>query len=168
MPLRVCHSVTAVASLIGGALLLASCTSPNSVYHQPVRESDRASLAALTPDARATVDRVTAGGNIDQIDKETEKGRDVYDVEATVQGKHVEYTIAIDGVILGTETSIDFAELPPPVRSAAEKYFAGVNGLRPSKAVEDGQVSYEIEGGKNGKPVTATFDPEGQLIGEEK
>ena len=83
--------------------------------------------------------------------------------EATVGGKHVEYTIAeADGAILGTETSVEFSQLPEPVRAAAQKYFGSTSGLKASKGFEDGKISYEIEGAKNGKTVEATFDPNGK------
>ena len=114
------------------------------------QESTRVSLSQLSSPARATVQKLTAGGQID-------------DVEATVGGKHVEYTIAeADGAVLGTETSIEFSQLPEPVRMAAQKYFGGSTGLKAMKGVEDGKTSYEIEGPKNGKTVEVTFDPNGK------
>jgi len=126
------------------------------------------SLEELTPPARAAVEKLTAGGNIEKIDQETEKGRVIYDVEATVGGKHVEYTITTDGTVAGTETAIEFSALPEGVRKAAQKYFGGPAGLKPSKCVEDGQTTYEIEGNKEGKTVAVTFDPDGEMLEEEQ
>ena len=123
----------------------------------------RVSLSQLSPPARAVVQKLTAGGEIEKIDREIEKGKPIYDVEATVGGKHVEYTIAeADGAILGTETSIEFSQLPEPVRAAAQRYFGSTSGLKASKGFEDGKISYEIEGAKNGKTVEVTFDPNGK------
>ena len=127
------------------------------------QEGTRVSLSQLSSPARATVQKLTAGGQIEKIDREIEKGKPIYDVEATVGGKHVEYTIAeADGAVLGTETSIEFSQLPEPVRMAAQKYFGGSTGLKAMKGVEDGKTSYEIEGPKNGKTVEVTFDPNGK------
>jgi uncharacterized membrane protein YkoI len=123
------------------------------------------SLAQLSAPARATVERLTAGGQVDKLSKEVERGKNVYDVEATVGGKHVEYVIAeADGAVLGTETPIEFSELPEAVRAAAEKFFGKPTGLKAMKGVEYGETSYEIEGLKNGKTVEATFDPTGKQI----
>ena len=59
-------------------------------------------------------------------------------MEATVGGEHVEYLIAdADGAILGTEVSIELAQLPEPVRVAAEKYFGTTSGL---KAMKGGRI----------------------------
>jgi len=126
-------------------------------------KEQRVTLAEVSAPARATVEKVTAGGKVDQIDKEVERGKVVYDVEATVGGKHVEYLIAdADGEVLGTEVSIPYGEVPEPVRAVAEKYFDSTNGLTAMKGVEYGETHYEIEGLKNGKKVEATFDPSGK------
>src|SRR5215831_12730657 len=64
----------------------------------------RVTVAELSPAARTTVERVTAGGTVDRIDKEIERGKLVYDVEATLGGRHLEFLIAdADGAVLGTE-----------------------------------------------------------------
>src|SRR2546421_5355975 len=140
------------ATLAGGvAGLVASCASMKS------GKETRVTIGQLSAPARATVEKMTAGGQVDKIDKEVERGKVVYDVEATVGGKHVEYLIAdSNGEVLGTETSIDFNELPPPVRAAAEKYFGTASGLKAMKGMEYGETHYEIEGNKNGKVVEVT------------
>ena len=120
-------------------------------------------LAQLSAPARATVERVTAGGKIGQMTKEVERGKTVYDVEATVDGKHLEFLIAdADGAVLGTEVPIAYADLPEAVRTAAEKYFGSATDLKAMKGVEFGETTYEIEGPKDGKMVETTFDPEGR------
>ncbi len=123
----------------------------------------RVTIDQLSAPARATVEKVTAGGTVDQITREKEKGKIVYDVEATVGGRHLEFLIAdADGTVLGTEVPVEFSELPEPVRAAAEKYFGTTSGLTAMKGVEYGETSYEIEGTRDGKKVEVTFDPNGK------
>ena len=69
---------------------------------------------------------------------------------------------ASDGAVLGTENSIEFSQVPEPVRAAAEKYFGTASGLKAMKGEEYGETHYEIEGTKNGKTVEVTFDPMGK------
>jgi hypothetical protein len=89
----------------------------------------------------------------------------VYDAEASVGGKHVEYLIADStGEILGTETEIQFSQLPEPVRIAAEKCFHTTTGLKAMKGVEYGETHYEIEGARNGQTTEVTFDPLGKVV----
>jgi len=125
----------------------------------------RVTLGELPRAARATAEKVIADGQVEKITREIEKSKVVYDVEAIVAGKHMEFLIAdADGALLGTEATIEFAELPEAVRSAAEKYFGGRTGLKVMKGVEYGETSYEIEGIKNGKTVEVTFDPAGKRV----
>src|SRR5262249_12224845 len=127
--------------------------------------SVRVGIDQLSAAARSSVERVTAGGQVDQLDKEIERGKIVYDVEATVGDKHVELLIAdADGAELGTETGIDYSDLCAPVRAAAEGYFDSTSGLKAMKGIEYGETSYEIEGPKNGKTVEVTFTPTGKRV----
>jgi len=127
--------------------------------------SQRVSVSEMSAPARASAERVTAGGTIQKIDKERERGKLVYDVEATVGGKHAEFTIAdADGEVLGTETQIEFSELPEAVSAATEKFFGTTTGLTVMKCVEYGQTEYEIEGPKGSKKVEVTFNAAGKRI----
>ena len=145
---------------VGVAGLMAGCASTKSGTAQ---KEVRVSLAELSAPARAAVEKVTAGGKVDQIDKEIERGKTVYDVEATVGGKHVEFLIAdADGAVLGTEVPIEFNQLPEAVRAAAEKYFGSATGLKAMKGLEYGETHYEVEGKKGGKIAEVTFDPKGK------
>ena len=128
----------------------------------------RVVLADLPAPARAAVEKWLAGGTIKQIDKETEDGKVVYDVEATVNGKHAEADIVADGTVLSTEESVAFDSLPKAVRDAAEKYFGSAKDLNASKGIEKGKASYEIEGQKDNKKVTLNLDDTGKILDEEK
>src|SRR5205823_12073127 len=147
MQIQISRLITSL-TLIIGMLGLVGCAS------EKAGKEVRVSLPQLSPSARATLQKVTAGGTIDKIDREVERGRVVYDAEATVGGKHVEYLIAdSNGEVLGTEVSIDYNQLPAAVRAASEKYFRTSTGLKAMKGIEYGETHYEVEGAKNGKTV---------------
>ena len=123
----------------------------------------RVTLDQLSPQAKATVQREIKGGQVEKIDAETERGREVYDVEANVDGKHMEYLIAKDtGEVLGTEVPVPYASLPEPVRAAAEKHFGTNEGLTSMKCVEYGETKYEVEGMKSGKKSEISVDAMGK------
>ena len=135
---------------------VAGCASTQSGEHE-------VTLAQVSEPARATINKETAGGQIEKITKEVERGKTIYDVEATIGGKHVEYTIAdADGAVLDMEVPIPFDQLPEPVRIAAQNYFGSSTGLTVMKGLEDGKPHFEIEGLKNGKKVEVAFDAEGR------
>src|SRR3954463_11438170 len=48
-------------------------------------------LAQASEPARARISKEVGPGHVDKISKEVERGKTVYDVEATVDGKHMEY-----------------------------------------------------------------------------
>jgi uncharacterized membrane protein YkoI len=154
MQMQISRFRVALTLAAGVTVLAAGCAST---------KEQRISLAQMSAPARATVEKETVGGKVDDIVKEVENGKVVYDVEATVGGKHVEFLISdADGAILGTENQIEFSELPEPVRAAAEKYFGTSTGLTMMKGVEYGKTHYEVEGMKNGKKAEVTFDPTGK------
>ena len=165
---RISRSIVTFLMAAGLTALAAACASNKAGTEGKEDAVARISLAEMTAPARAAVEKLTVGGKVEKIDRETEKGKEIYDVEATVNGKHMEYAIAADGSVVGTETGISFGELPEAVQTAAVKYFGGATGLAPARVEEDGRTVYEIEGKKNGKKVAATFDPTGKLAGEEK
>lgn len=144
------------------ALAMVGCYSQQKDKSSSSEETPIAADQMSAP-AHATLVKMVAGGRVEKVTKETEHGVQVYDVEATVNGQHVEYLIAdADGKVLGTEFPIAFSELPEPVRMAAEKYFGTTQGLSAMKGEEYGQVQYEVEGMKDGKRAEVTFDPTGK------
>ena len=165
---RMSRAITTLFITAGLTALVAACATNQAGKESKEEASDHVTLAQLTAPAQATVAKLIAGGKVDKIDKEVEKGQTVYDVEATVTGKHMEYTITTDGAVVGTETGIAFNELPEAVQTAAESYFGGRTGLDPARVEEDGKIAYEIEGRKDGKKVAVTFDATGKTAGEEK
>jgi uncharacterized membrane protein YkoI len=126
------------------------------------------SLSDLPAPARATIDRLTAGGNIKKLEKEEQDGKVIYDVEANVKGKDVEYDVASDGKVLTAEESVPYASLPAAVQAAAMKYFGFTKGLIASKEVENGKTFYEVEGKKSGSTIALKLTETGKVVEEEK
>ena len=54
----------------------------------------------LPAPVRATVDRETKGGQITDIERDTERGKTIYEVEFVLDGKEYELDIAEDGKLL--------------------------------------------------------------------
>ncbi len=125
-------------------------------------------LADMPAPARAAVEKWLAGGTIQKITKEDEDGKVIYDVEATVKGKHAEADIAADGTVLTTEEEVAYDSLPRAVRDVVEKYFGSAKGLNASKEIEKDKASYEVEGHKDNKKVTLKLNDTGTITEEEK
>jgi uncharacterized membrane protein YkoI len=130
--------------------------------------AQQVSLSQVPEPARGVIEKVTAGGTIKKIEKEEESGRTVYDVEATLRDRDVEYDIAADGTILTSGQTVPYASVPLAVRSAAEKYFGSAAGLKAFVELEGGKTFYEISGTKGGTPMTVKLTDTGRIVEEEK
>src|SRR5579862_3073521 len=63
-------------------------------------DEDRVALEQLPAPVRATLQQRAAEGKIDEVKKETEKGKTTYEAEATIGGKEYEIEVAEDGTLL--------------------------------------------------------------------
>ena len=125
-------------------------------------------LSDVPAPARATIERLTAGGDIKKIEKEEEEGIVLYDVEAKVKDIDVEYDVASDGSVLSAEESVPYSTMPAVVQAAASKYFGSAEGLKAHKEVEKGKTFYEVEGSKGGSAITLKLSDTGKILEEEK
>lgn len=130
--------------------------------------AEKVSLSQIPPPARAVIEKLTAGGQIKSIDKETQDGKAIYDVEAKVGDKDVEYDVAEDGAILTNEESVAYDSLPAEVKTAVQNYFGSAEGLKASKEMEKGKTFYEVEGSKAGSKVALRLSDTGKVLEEEK
>jgi len=101
---------------------------------------------------------------VDQIDKQVERGKVVYDVDATVAVSPRVLDRGFDGEVLGTETSIKFGELPAPSKLRRRNTSAPPRALR--RRVSSGRDSMSSKA-QDGETVEV-ISTDGKLIrGEE-
>jgi uncharacterized membrane protein YkoI len=161
---RILLSVVAAVLIVG----LCGCKCLCNKGEKKEAPAQAVTLADVPAPARATIEKLTAGGKIAKIEKAEEAGKTVYDVEATVQGKDVEYDVAADGKVLTSEESVPYASLPAAVQTAAQKYSGSAEGLNASKEIENGKASYEVSGKKGKTPASLKLSDTGQIVEEEK
>lgn len=163
MQYRILQTVLVVVLIV----VLSGCAAISGKGAREEAGAKAMSLSDVPAPARATIERLIAGGEIKKIDREEEGGKVIYDVEATVRGKHVEYDVASDGTVLTSEESVPYASLPQVVRAAAEKYFGSAEGLKAFKELEKGQTFYEVEGKKGDATREIKLTDKGEIIEEE-
>lgn len=164
MQCRILQSVL-ITVLIAG---LSGCEAISGRAEKKEAPSQAVSLSDLPAPARATIDRLIAGGEIKKIEKEEVSGKVIYDVEARVRDKDVEYDVDSTGKVLTAQESVPYTSLPAVVRATVEKYFGVAEGLNASKEVEDGKTFYEVEGKKGGSTITLKLTDLGKILEEEK
>ncbi|HUI06818.1 MAG TPA: PepSY-like domain-containing protein [Verrucomicrobiae bacterium] len=160
---RIGRNLVVAVPILGLAIAtVASAASEKEIGTKPEPDAQKVRLADLPTPVRATIDKEFPGARIDRIEKEKERGKIVYDVEANWKGKHVEMDVAGDGTVLTREESVPFASLPAAARAVAEKYFGSATGLQASKEVENSKTFYEVEGKKDGKKTALKLTEDGK------
>jgi uncharacterized membrane protein YkoI len=149
-------------------VVVAGCKCPGERGQKKETPAQAVMLSDVPAPARAQIEKLTAGGTIKKIEKAEEGGRTIYDVEATVGDKAVEYDIAADGAVLTSEQSVPYASVPAVVRTAVEKSFGSAQVLQASEEIEGTKTFYEVSGRKAGVLVTLKLTDTGQIVEEEK
>jgi hypothetical protein len=70
-------------------------------------KEQRVSMDQLPPAVKATLDRESAGGKVDEIEKETEGGKTFYEAEIVKNGHESYIHVSEDGKVLKRETAAD-------------------------------------------------------------
>ena len=164
MQYRILQSVMVAVLLVG----LCGCETIFGPAAKKEAPAQVVSLSDVPEPARTTIDRLIGTGTIKKIEKEETGGTAIYDVEARVGDKDVEYDVAADGKVLTREESVPYSTVPAVVQAAVEKYFGSDQGLKASKEIEDGKIFYEVEGKKGGAVVALKLDETGKILEEEK
>ncbi len=159
--------LASVVVVTGLAIVLCGCNCLHKQGEKTEAPAQAISLSDVPAPARATIEKLTAGGTIRKLERAEEGGKTVYDVEATVGNKDVEYDVAADGKVVTSEESVPFASLPAAVQKAAHTYFGSAAGLKASRELEAGKTFYEVSGSKAGGPVTLKFSDTGKIVEEE-
>ncbi len=157
--------LTCMVTLMAG---LAGCKASPQQAGASQAAPKAVTVSDLPVAARATVERLVANGTVKSVEQEGMGVKAVYDVEATVGGKGVEYDVAADGTVLTSAEEVPFATLPRPVQTTAAKYFGSAQGLAGSKETEGSKTLYEVEGKRRGIPVTVKLSQSGKILEVEK
>lgn len=167
---RAFQIIAAVILMVGVTGCCGLCKKGEKAEGVEAKEApaQQVSLSQVPEPARAVIEKVTAGGKIKQIEKAEEGGKTIYDVEATLRDRDVEYDIAADGTILTSGQTVPYTSVPLVVRNAAEKYFGAAEGLKAFVELEEGKTFYEISGKKGKTPMTLKLTDTGQIVEEEK
>lgn len=147
-----------VQSAVIGALMFAAlvCSAQPRLNRQ---------LAHLPPAVQRTIRQQKGNGKLDSIEKDTDGGVVIYDVEVTRGGRSRSFTVDESGKLLDVEVFLD--ELPPAVRRTIQT-VAGSNTVEEiDKSVEDGDTTYDVEVTLGDKTRSFTIGASGRLIDAE-
>jgi len=138
-------------------------------------------LRKEAPAAAKTIEEQAKGAEIEEIEKETRKGKVVYEAEFVVRGKEIEIEVAPNGTLLSREVEDDddddeaeeevtIKQVPAAVRATILKVLKEAKGAKIEeieKETRKGKVVYEAELVVGGKEIEIRVDPAGKLLSRE-
>jgi uncharacterized membrane protein YkoI len=119
-------------------------------------------LGDLPAAAQTTIKEQTKNATITNISKETEKGKTLYEVESTVNGKSRDLMVDPAGKLISVEEETTLESIPAAAREAIQKKVAGAKIKKVEILTQGSAVSYEAAyTGKNGKTVEVGVNADG-------
>ena len=130
---------------------------------------------------RAAIEKLSAGGTIDELEQEKKGDKVTYSVEVKKDGKTTEYDLSADGAVLKTEVdeedegkeeaeekTVAFDSLPAPVKKAFEAASGGAAATTATMEREGGIDVYEIEFVKDGVKTSVEAAANGAILETER
>jgi uncharacterized membrane protein YkoI len=136
-------------------------------------------LSRLPEAVRRTIREHAQGGDIEKIERGTEHGRVVYEVEVEGAVGDFEFIVAQDGTFLGEDQeeadeadaehaeAIAFDDAPMAVRDAYGRLAGDATASRVERITDEEVTKYEIEFAVNGGNASLTLAETGDLLERE-
>ncbi len=123
---------------------------------------DEVKIDQVPPAVRQTIERQKGAGTIDEIERETENGVVVYEVEIKRDGREHEFRVREDGtlmperrrdrvegavrdVVSPLKTGLTLDQVPAAVRQTVQAQLQGGKVDEIERETENGRIFYEVE-----------------------
>ncbi len=130
-------------------------------------DEDRVSIDQVPAAVKATILKEAKGGTVKEIERETEKGKTIYEAEIIIDGRKIEIEVAADGTLLEREEEISLDQVPAAVKATILKEAKGAAITEVEKESSKGKTFYEAEWVVGGKEVEIKVAADGTLLGRE-
>ena len=151
------HHLAALALVV----LVPACGAENETG------SARHSLDEVPKAARAALDAQARGAEITRVERETERGVDVYEGTWTADGRTYEAKVSADGRLIEREEAIAAEEAPEQVRAEIARRFpsaSDISYVRKIFYVSGESINYEVELRVDGKRHEVLLSATGQDV----
>jgi uncharacterized membrane protein YkoI len=124
------------------------------------------SLSGVPQAVRATIQRETKGFEIEDIDRDNDDGKVVYEVEAeSADGRRTEFVVAEDGSLIKFGGELRAEDMPAQIAEAAKKAVGDVVFFRIRKRVSPSEkLRYEIEADTEDTEISLQIAGDGSII----
>lgn len=118
----------------------------------------------LPPAVQKTVQEQLKGAELKGLSKETAKGKTIYELETTVNGKTRDLLIDANGAVLEVEEATALDAIPAPARTAFQKAATGGKIKTVEILTKGGKVTYEAAISKGGKNSEIQVTADGTVV----
>ncbi|MHC4213046.1 MAG: PepSY domain-containing protein [Planctomycetota bacterium] len=130
--------------------------------------ADDVSLSEVPQAVRTLIERETKGFEIDDIERDKDDGKIVYEVDAENDSGEMKLKIAKDGTLLELEQEMNPENLPEAIRNAVKKSFGEVFFDDIEKRYRKGSVTvYRIEAETDELKIDLKIAEDGKIIDKE-
>ena len=134
----------------------------------PVFGGKDVSLSEVPQAVRDTIERETKGFDIDDLERDKNDGKIVYEVDAENDGREIKLKIAEDGTLLEREEETDSDDLPAAVLSAVKKSVGDIDFDDIEKRFVHGRKTiYRIKGDKGNLEIELKIAEDGTILDKE-
>ena len=152
-------------------------------------EEEVVSLDQVPAAVRATIEQHAGQNPIAKIERESEDGQVVYEVEQEVDGKEVEFQVSASGEYLGpeaeeaddedegkddeneaeeeSEQTVPWDQLPKPVQDGLRAALGTIVPEEVTREEEEGLTEYEAEYTENGNEHSVSISESGDILESE-
>jgi len=130
-------------------------------------DEEQVSIDQVPAGVKATILKEAMGGVVKEIERETEKGKTIYEAEIIIDGREIEIEVAADGTLLEREEEVSLDQVPAAVKATILKEAKGAVITEVEKESSKGKTYYEAEWVVGGKEVEIKVATDGTLLGRE-
>jgi len=161
-----CWLVAGVLGLGVVGALASSAWAEEAKEKGKAEKEKKVTLEQVPAAVKATILKEAGENKVEEIEVETEEGREVYEAEWEVNGREVEVKVASDGTLVERETEVTLEQVPSAVKATILKE-AGENKIEEIEEVVAGsKKSYEAEWKADGKETEVQVAADGKLLGK--
>jgi uncharacterized membrane protein YkoI len=153
--------------------------------YKPGDDDEVVSLRDVPAAVRQTIKQHAKGGTIEKIERSTEDGKTVYEVEVEGHRGDFEFAVGRDGSFLGMDHEdadhenddgdeevdqpeqvfeITFADAPRSVRDTFEDRTDGAKPTKVERIVDEDVTKYEVEYARHGDTASMTMSDKGEVL----
>lgn len=164
-----------IQSNLGKLILLAIVSMIASIGKAADEKDIKIKFGDCTTAVQKTFKREANGATINEVDKDIEHGKTIFEVDVKIEGKNYEIKVAEDGTLLEKvldereedeqeEVKVKLSDCPAAVQKTLKREANGASIETVDKETEDGKTLYEVDVKIDGKNYEINVAENGTLI----